>query len=98
MNQAINFFWTILCFIPVVGLWAVAGVSWLLYVFVGVSVLSLLVRASALQLSTNPKYYERLGVKLIRKMVQNGDISNKISRRRNAGHKLIKNRSGVASY
>jgi hypothetical protein len=97
MNQAINFFWTILCFIPVIAFWRGADIFWL-YIFIGISVVSLLLPAKLLQLSRNPKFYESLGVKFIRKLVQSGDYANRLIRRKNPQYKLIKNKANVAQY
>ncbi|MGY4539327.1 F0F1-type ATP synthase assembly protein I [Mucilaginibacter sp. UYNi724] len=98
MNQAINFFWTIICFIPVIAFWWGAGAMQLLYVLIFISVLSLVVPARVLQLSKNPKFYEGLGVRFIRKWVQNGEFANRISRRKNPRYKLIKNRAHATQY
>jgi hypothetical protein len=97
MNQAINFFWTIICFIPVIAFWMDADTFWL-YIFIGVSVVSLLLPAKLLQLSNDPKFYEGLGVKFIRKLVQGGDYANKLIRRKDPQYKLIKNKASVAQY
>lgn len=97
MNQAINFFWTILCFIPVVAFWLGADLFWL-YVFIGVSMISLLLPARVLQLSGNPKFYEGLGVKFIRKLVQNGEYANRLIRKANPRYKLIKDKAHAAQY
>jgi hypothetical protein len=97
MNQAINFFWTIICFIPVIAFWMDADTFWL-YIFIGVSVVSLLLPAKLLQLSNDPKLYEGLGVKFIRKLVQGGDYANKLIRRKDPQYKLIKNKASVAQY
>jgi hypothetical protein len=98
MNQAINFFWTILCFIPIVMFWAEAGAMQLLYLLIFISFLSLIIPARLLQLSGSTKFYENLGVKLIRKLVQNGDYANKTLKKRNPQHKLIKGKAHAAQY
>jgi hypothetical protein len=98
MNQAINFFWTILCFIPVIGFWMDAGAMQLLYVLIFISFLSLTVPARVLQLSSNPKFHERLGIKFIRKFVQNGEYANRLIRKRKPQYKLIKGKAHAASY
>ena len=98
MNQAINFFWTILCFIPVITFWYGNSSYQMMYALIGISVFSLFVPASRFQLSTHVKFYERLGVKLIRKLVQGGDFANELIRRKDPQHKTIKNRAHVAGY
>jgi hypothetical protein len=97
MNQAINFFWTIICFIPVIAFWMTADTFWL-YIFIGISVVSLLLPAKLLQLSRNPKFYEILGVKFIRKLVQNGEYANRLIKRKNPHYKLIKDRAHATHY
>ncbi|WP_374951247.1 hypothetical protein [Mucilaginibacter sp.] len=98
MNQAINFFWTIICFIPVVSFWVAAGAMQLCYLFIGISAISLLVPARVLQLSCNPEFYEAAGVKFIRKVVQNGQWINSYLRRRHPHYKLIKNKTHAGTY
>jgi hypothetical protein len=97
MNQAINFFWTIICFIPVIAFWMAADTFWL-YIFIGISVVSLLMPAKLLQLSSKPSFYENLGVKFIRKLVQGGDYANRLIKIKNPRYKLIKNKASVAQY
>lgn len=98
MNQAINFFWTIICFIPVIGFWMAANSTQLLYVLILLSFLSLLIPAKVLQLSRNPKFYEALGVKFVRKLVQNGEYANRFIRKSNPQYKLIKEKDQAAAY
>ncbi|MBD1383810.1 hypothetical protein IDJ75_00850 [Mucilaginibacter rigui] len=98
MNQAINFFWTILCFIPVIGFWMAANSTQLLYVLILLSFLSLLIPAKVLQLSHSPKFYEALGVKFIRKLVQNGEYATRFIRKNNPQYKLIKDKANAAAY
>ncbi|RYU90782.1 hypothetical protein EWM62_09055 [Mucilaginibacter terrigena] len=98
MNQAINFFWTILCFIPVVGFWIGAGAMQLLYLLIFISFLSLVIPARLLQLSNNPKFYEGFGIKFIRKFVQNGELANRLLRKKDPQYKLIKDKAHAAQY
>jgi hypothetical protein len=98
MNQAINFFWTILCMAPVVGFWvAIDNVLWC-SIFVVISLLSLVIPAPLLQLSNDPKFYKSTGVKLIRKFVQNGELINRYIRKNNSQYNLIKGRQNAAKY
>jgi hypothetical protein len=97
MNQAVNFFWTILCFIPVIGFWLYADM-FSCYVFIGISVVSLFLPAKLLQLSNQSKFYEKLGIKLIRKFVQNGDYINTFLKKRDPQHKTIQGKAGAKSY
>jgi hypothetical protein len=98
MNQAVNFFWTILCFTPIIGFWAAANSMLLCYIFIGVSVVSMLLPSRYLQLSNNPKFYEGIGVRLIRNFVQNGDLINRIIRKNNAQYKVIKSKATAVKY
>lgn len=54
--------------------------------------------ARLLQLSYSPLFYERFGVKLIRKFVQNGELVNRYLGRQKADYKVVKNKAGAASY
>ncbi|QHS54071.1 hypothetical protein GWR56_00345 [Mucilaginibacter sp. 14171R-50] len=98
MNQAINFFWTIICFAPVISFWAGAAAMQLLYVLIFISFLSLAIPAKVLQLSYKPKFYEGLGIKFIRKLVQNGEYANRLIRRKNPQYKLIKSKAHALRY
>lgn len=84
--------------LPVVVFWAAAGMAPYAYIFMGISVVSLFIPARLLQLSARPRFYEGLGVKNIRKLVQNGELANRIVRKRNTGYKLVKDRQGAADY
>jgi len=98
MNQAVNFFWTILSFIPVIVFWAVSGNMMWCYVFSGFSLLGLIVPLKWLQLSDDPKFYQKLGIRLVKKFVQNGDYANRLARRSNPGHRIIKSKTSAAQY
>lgn len=98
MNQAINFFWTILCFIPVIAYWVQTSMVLNFYIFIGISILSLFIPARLLQLNSNSKFYERLGVKFIRRFVQNGDYINKYFKKSDPHYKLIKDRAHALKY
>lgn len=51
-----------------------------------------------LQLSNNPNFYARTGVKFVRKFVQNGDYINRFIRKRNPTHGAIKNKENAVAY
>lgn len=94
-NQVINFFWSILCIAPIFWFWFDEGINNIyFYLFLGVA---LLIGAlppkilDALTLSPYKNFYERLGVKFIRKFVQNGDVINSID---NAGGNVFTKRKG----
>jgi len=76
-NQFINFFWTILCFAPVLYFWMISGINLYFYLFLLIAFIVGVLPKKILDLfllSTNKKFYEKLGVKKIRKLVQNGDF------------------------
>src|ERR1700743_2022404 len=73
MGQLINAFWTLLCFAPVVAYWYRAGSLIDLWLLLGLSLTGLVIPARWLQLSQQPAFYEKLGVKCIRRFVQDGD-------------------------
>jgi hypothetical protein len=98
MNQAISFFWTILGFSPVLAFWVVKGVDIPFCICAGLAILSLLLPARLLQLSNRPRFYEGLGVKFIRKLVQNGEYANRLIRSKNAQYKVVKNKAAARRY
>lgn len=98
MNQAINFFWTIVCFMPVGICWYTAGSLVPCYWFLAASLLCLFIPARMLQISNNPAFYTRVGIKFFRKFVQNGDYVNRFIRKSKPAYKLIKNRESATSY
>ncbi|PAW95253.1 hypothetical protein CKK33_17800 [Mucilaginibacter sp. MD40] len=98
MNQLINFFWTIICFAPVLTYWFKAfDVRWLITA-IAVSVAALIIPAKKLQLSYRSKFYEALGVRFIRRFVQNGDLANRRSRAKDPKYKHIRNRGQAQAY
>jgi hypothetical protein len=84
MNQAVNFFWTILCFIPVIAYWFAANSLLWCFIFIGISVVSQFLPVSQMQLSRNPRFYENFGVKFVRKFVQN--------------YRIIKSKANAVQY
>lgn len=98
MNQAINFFWTILGFTPVVAVWATRySVLWLCVCLV-LSVLSLFVPSRIFQLSRDPKFYERLGARFVQKFVQGGRYANRYMRKLDPGYRMVKNKATALQY
>jgi hypothetical protein len=98
MNQVVNLFWTILCFIPVITYWLSAGRLLWCFIFIGLSVLSLLIPLKHLQLSHNPKFYESLGVRFARKFVQQGEYVNRFIRKTNPNYRIVKHKANAAQY
>lgn len=79
LNQLVNLFWTILCFTPVLWFWIKEGINLYFYIALAISILIGILPEKILKLfllSSNRRFYEKLGVKAIRKFVQNGDIVN----------------------
>ncbi|TWR27428.1 hypothetical protein FPZ43_13175 [Mucilaginibacter pallidiroseus] len=98
MNQVINFFWTILCGLPVVIFWIFFGDVQLLIAFLIISLLSLFIPARFMQLSKKPVWYNKFGVKVTRRYVQHGDWVNSRSKVKNPAYRVIANRSSVGKY
>ncbi|WP_460685639.1 glycosyl-4,4'-diaponeurosporenoate acyltransferase CrtO family protein [Niabella aquatica] len=82
-NQAINFFWSILCLVPIFWFWFKEGINNIYFrLFLGIALIIGLLPRSILNLltfSSQRNFYERLGVKFIRKFVQNGDAVNSLN-------------------
>jgi hypothetical protein len=98
MNQAINAFWTALAFIPIFAFWSgVSFVPWF-YIFIAVATAALFIPARLIQLSNRARFYERLGVKTIRKLVQNGDLVNRFIRKKSPNYKVVKDRAAAVRY
>lgn len=76
MNQVLNFFWTSLAFIPVMIFWWNTGINIFFFTFVLISVFFIFIPEkflSKFQLSNKRNLYEKFGVKIVRKFVQNGE-------------------------
>ena len=94
LNQLLNFFWTTLCFAPVLWFWVEKGIGLYFYLFLGTSFMVGVLPEKILNLftlSSSSKFYQKLGVKQIRKFVQNGDVVNIVVNKER--HSLI---NGVA--
>lgn len=82
LNQLINFFWTVLCFAPILWFWITEGINIYFYLFLVFSLaLGILPEKmlNLLTLSSKKRFYERMGVKQIRRFVQNGDLVKSVS-------------------
>lgn len=80
LNQLINLFWTTLFFLPILIYWIGHGLGLYFYLSIAASTIPLLLPQKAfdaITISQNKKAYEKCGVKLIRKFVQNGDIAKR---------------------
>jgi hypothetical protein len=101
MNQFINFFWTALGFAALFAYWFSVGLSAWLYLFVGLSIIPAFLSRSFFyraQLSNNTKFYERLGVRFIRKFVQHGDFANRLARKSHPAHPGIRRIVNAEGY
>ncbi len=98
LNQIINFFWSILCIAPVFWFWFQMGINNLyFYLFMTISlIIGVLPQRilNSLAFSSKIKFYERFGVKYIKKFVQNGDIVNSL----NSPNDIIKGKKYFMSY
>lgn len=82
IDTFINFFWTILCCAPVVWYWYNTGWGIWSYFLLGTSFIAGLLPYRLLQwtrLAKSRRGYERMGVRFIRKLTQNGDWANKVA-------------------
>jgi hypothetical protein len=62
------------------------------------NILSLFIPARLLQLNNTSKFYERFGVKFIRRFVQNGDYVTRHIKKSYPRYKLIKDRTQALKY
>jgi hypothetical protein len=91
VNQLLNFFWTVLCFLPVLIYWIPRGADIWLYGSAAFSIVSGLLPErlfKRIQISRRPRFYEKSGVRTIRKFVQHGDLINRLYRRQLPGYKI----------
>jgi hypothetical protein len=78
INQLLNFFWTILGFSAVLIYWLSNPTYPWLYLILLVSFLTLLLPSRYYTISKSKIIYERLGVKTVKRFVQDGDLVNKL--------------------
>ncbi|NCD70130.1 glycosyl-4,4'-diaponeurosporenoate acyltransferase CrtO family protein [Mucilaginibacter agri] len=100
INQFINFFWTILCFLPILFYWPGKGYTWLIVFIVAGLIWGLLPNKLLryFQLSKRARFYESTGVKFIRSYVQNGTYANRIASKPGTAPKVIANRTAARKY
>lgn len=98
-------FWTMVCFAPVGFYWALYFAekrpAWLLFTSIGISLLISMLPArwlSALTISKDRKFYERIGVTFIRWFVQNGKLVNWVKGKYLLNSGLIHNRKEALNY
>ncbi|RYU96325.1 glycosyl-4,4'-diaponeurosporenoate acyltransferase CrtO family protein [Emticicia agri] len=97
-NQLINFFWTILAFVPVVYFCYQYLPLRLLYVFGGISCIVIFIPVSWLnqiQLSQSSKVYARIGIRFIKKYTQDGDRVNQFIKKQHPQYKYIANKHDI---
>ena len=91
-NTLTNFFWSILCILPVYIFCYNFMPLKLLYIFLAISILPVFIPNSLLnkiQLSKSTKIYKTLGVHRVNKFTQNGDLINRIIRKKYPGFKVV---------
>ncbi|MHA7129284.1 glycosyl-4,4'-diaponeurosporenoate acyltransferase CrtO family protein [Algoriphagus namhaensis] len=84
LNQALNLFWTLLAFAPIVLIWYLNFNLFNLLMLILLSILfAIFFRKYSiqLQLSNNRKFYERLGVKRFQKFTQDSHYINRLIER-----------------
>ena len=99
LNLVINVFWTILCFLPILWFWITEGIGTKFYFLLGFSFVPALLPEKILNiftLSPSRKFYEKIGVKQIRRFVQNGDVVNALTTKEK--HAAIDNLSRAKQY
>ena len=99
LNQLINLFWTALFFSPVLWFWIKEGINLYFGFSLAISLLIGILPEKILNLfvlSSGRKFYERLGVKRIRKFVQNGDMVNAMTDKQK--HSSIKGKVQAQQY
>ena len=82
LNQLINSFWTLLSFTPVVWFWIKDSINLYFYLSLTISLIIAILPEkifTLLTLSSRRNVYEKLGVKQIRKLVQNGTVVSAVT-------------------
>ncbi len=101
LNQLVNVFWTVLSFVPVLWYWTGRYADVWLYTAIAFSVLCGLLPPSffdSLQLSKNPDFYKKYGVRTIKKFVQNGDFINLLFRKKSPNYRVIQDVRKMQNY
>jgi hypothetical protein len=96
LNQLLNAIWTILGFSCVLLYWIDVPLYPWFYLFMILSVLGLFVNPAVYKLSKQLSFYEKIGVKVIKKFVQDGDLVNKVSPAGN--FKIVNQRDDLKKY
>ena len=99
-NQALNFFWTAISFLPVLWYWSSFRVNAELFFILALSMIPAFFPENWLQkmqISKSRKFYERAGVNFIKKFVQDGDIVHG-SAKKKTGNLVVHNRNKAYRY
>lgn len=97
-NQLINFFWTILAFVPVVYFCYQYLPLKLVYIFSGISCIVIFLPNSLLnkiQLSQSTKAYTKIGIRFIKKYTQDGDLVNRFIKNQHPRYKYVENKQAI---
>lgn len=97
-NQLINFFWSILAFVPVVYFCYQYLPLKLLYIFSGISCIVIFLPNSLLnkiQLSQSTKAYTKIGIRFIKKYTQDGDRVNQLIKNQHPQYKYVENKRAI---
>jgi len=103
LNQILNAIWTIIGFSGVLIYWLNVPLYPWFYIFMILSVSILFLNPAIYKLSRHLSFYEKMGVKVVKKFVQDGDLVNKVSSKgkTKAGTKreqLTKHLSNITMY
>ena len=100
-NQAVNFFWSILNFVPVGYYCSIEmNVQWF-YSFLIISLLAMFLPNSffdSIQLSHTTATYTKIGIRTIKKYTQDGDMINGFLRKKFPQYKLVTTSSPLKKH
>lgn len=98
-NHIINILWTVIAFLPVMKYWYDNGIDTWFNIIASVCVATAFFPKkfyNLFQLSKNRGLYEKLGVKRVRQIVQNGDIAKRIPDK--TGDAIVNDIAGARKY
>lgn len=91
-NQLINFFWSMLAFIPVVYFCYQYLPLKLLYMFGGISCIVVFLPTAWLnkiQMSQSTRVYQQIGIRFVKKYTQDGDLVNRLIKKQHSQYKYV---------
>ena len=100
-NQAINVFWSVLCFAPIGYFCYVHMAHRWFYILLGISLATGFLPNSfyhAIQFSQNTLSYKKLGIRTIKKYTQDGDLVNRIIKKRYPEYKYVEDSQSLKKY